>query len=413
MNKTLRIRIRLFLAFAAVGMIGAVSPKTPDEFRIGALLSLTGNWNTLGRASKAAVELAADDVNRYFKDRGISVRIRPIIADTKLQPANAVAQMKKLQYESVHVFIGPQSSAELTALTPIANGTGAIIISQGSTASSLSIELDNVLRMVPDDRREAAALVALLKADGVRAIVPVARVDAGNGGLFSSVTARFASTGGVCSPGVRYEATTSDFGKTLAEISKQASALKSSHPGAKVAVYLAAFDEAAAILAGAKTNSVLSALKWYGSDGVVQSTALTAKADASEFAVRAGYPNPIFGLEDQMVGTWAPLASRIKSRSGIEPDAFALSAYDAVWLAALARAKENSGWDSTRFRNDFTAIAEKYIGVTGPTKLDAAGDRDAGNFDFWGIVGSPGHYTWKRVAVYNASDGTIIRAGNR
>jgi len=391
------------------GGSGTLPTPPANEFRIGALVSLTGNWNTLGKTSKAAVELAAADVNTYFQSQGIALRVKPVIADTKLNPATALTQMTKLQGESVNVFIGPQSSAEVAALKPSADSTGAVLISQGSTASSLSIANDNVFRMCPDDVREAEALVALLQADGVQAIVPVARKDAGNQGLFNSVTARFGLAGGTTSTGVIYDTTLTDFTATLASISSQVTALQALKPGAKIAVYLAAFDEAASILAAAGNDPVLSTVKWYGSDGVALSAALTANAACSAFAIKSGFPNPNFGLDDARVGTWAPIAARIKAKSGIDPDAFALSAYDGVWVAALARAKETGAWNAATFGADFMSTASTYVGITGPTKLDAEGDRDAGNFDFWGIVSSGSGFTWKRVAVYEASTGVIER----
>ncbi|MGV3614622.1 MAG: ABC transporter substrate-binding protein [Fimbriimonas sp.] len=392
---------------------GGTNPELPppgvNEFRIGALLSLTGNWNTLGKASKAAVELAQEDVNAYFAQNNVSTRVRVMVADTKLEPARALTEMNRLAGGGTKVFVGPQSSAEVAGLKPTVDTTGNILISQGSTASSLSVENDNVFRLVPDDLREAMALVALLEADGIKAIVPVAREDAGNGGLYNSTRARFTAGGGVVSTGVRYGADVTDFTATLATIKAQVEELRLTNDAAEVGIYLAAFDEAAAILAAAKDDAVLSTVKWYGSDGVVQSAALTANENAAAFAVQSGFPNPIFGLDDANVGTWGPVAARIKARSGVDADAFALSAYDAVWLAALAHRSAGGTGNMAAYRSAFITTANGYTGLTGSTKLDAAGDRDSGNFDFWGIVGATGNFQWKRVAVYKAADGSIVR----
>jgi branched-chain amino acid transport system substrate-binding protein len=63
-----------------------------------------------------------------------------------------------------------------------------VLISQGSTASSLSIAGDNIFRLVPDDTREAVAMTTMLRADGIRALIPVWRTDLGNDDLAHSVT---------------------------------------------------------------------------------------------------------------------------------------------------------------------------------------------------------------------------------
>lgn len=386
-----------------------VNPPVENELRIGALLSITGNWNTLGRASQAAIEIARDDVNAYLEEHGSSTRVTIEVADTQLSPTLAVTKMTDLAANGATVFIGPQSSAEVAAVKPAADAEGLLVVSQGSTASSLSLADDYIFRLVPDDVREAAALVALLEDDGIKALVPVARDDAGNGGLYTSTRTAFSGAGGSLSAGVRYGTDVTDFTTTIATIRAQVETLRATHADAEVAIYLAAFDEAADILAAAKDDSVLSTVKWYGSDGVVQSAALTANANAAAFASTAGYPNPIFGLDDDAEATWGPVAARIKARSGVDADAFALSAYDAVWLAALAHERDGATASAAAYRTAFTQTAETYSGVTGSTKLDAAGDRDAGNFDFWSIVATGVTFEWKRTAIYKASDGSIIR----
>jgi branched-chain amino acid transport system substrate-binding protein len=388
---------------------GSIPPPQANEFRIGALLSLTGNWNTLGRASKAAVELAQEDVNAYLAGQGSATRVRVVVADTKLEGDRALTEMRRLETLGAKVFVGPQSSSEVAALRTAANTDGTVLISQGSTASSLSIADDNVFRLVPDDVREARALVALLKADGVDAIVPVAREDAGNVGLFDSTRAAFAEGGGHATTGVKYATTTTAFGPVVDAIKAQVQAHQAQDPGETVAVYLAGFDEVAGLLEAAKNDSVLSAVKWYGSDGVVFSQPLIENRNAATFATQAGYPNPIFGLDDAMVGAWSPIAQRIKTRSGVDADAFALSAYDAVWVAALAHRSAGGTGNIANFKAKFVETANSYTGVTGSTKLSAAGDRDSGNFDFWSIATSGNSFRWKRTAVYRASDGQIVR----
>ena len=54
------------------------------------------------------------------------------------------------------------------------------------------------------------------------------------------------------------------------------------------------------------------------------------------FAASVGYPNPIFGLPDTLRNRWQPIADEIEARTGITPDAFALSTYDALFVVNLA-----------------------------------------------------------------------------
>src|SRR5205823_13764073 len=164
--------------------------------------------------------------------------------DTQLDPAKALAALKDLEQRGVHIVIGPQSSAEVAIIKPYADAHNILIISQGSTASSLAIANDNIFRFCPNDTREADAIVALLWNDGIRVIVPLWRNDAGNNGLHDSVQIRFQALGGTVTPGFRYEPTTSDFSAADSSVASQvASLIAGGTNPSSIAVYLAAFDE--------------------------------------------------------------------------------------------------------------------------------------------------------------------------
>jgi ABC-type branched-subunit amino acid transport system substrate-binding protein len=99
------------------------------------------------------------------------------------------------------------------------------------------------------------------------------------------------------------------------------------------------------------------------------------------------------------------IANAIKARTGITPDAFALSAYDALFVVQLALQHAKPQKNFENFKPGFVGEASHYNGVTGSTALDAAGDRDNGDFDFWAVRLEGGTFTWVRVAAY--SNGVI------
>src|SRR5207248_1594799 len=148
-----------------------------------------------------------------------------------------------------------------------------------------------------------------------------------------------------------------------------------------IAVYLAAFDEVVDVFHSAQDNPTLANTTCYGSDGVALSAALTGDSSAAAFAANVGYPNPIFGLPDALRNRWQPIANEIEARTGIAPDAFALSAYDALFVVNLALQYPKPLKNFDRFKAEFIEEADHYQGVTGSTALDAAGDRLNGDFD--------------------------------
>ena len=417
--RMLVIALCVATGLAAAGLLpqdgggpGPAAAGGPREVVFGALLSLTGEWSTLGQASQAALELATADINARMEALGSPVRVRFIVADTRLDPQTALTQVQALAAQGVRIVVGPQSSAEVRTLKSWVDANGVVLISQGSTASSLSLPGDNVFRLVPDDVREAEALVALLAADGVTAIVPAWRTDVGNTGLRDSVTRLFEAAGGVVTEGAPYAPETIDYAGVVTSLRAQVSDAVSRHGADGTAIYLAAFDEVVALFAAAQGDPVLSSVRWYGSDGVAQSDVLLGDAQAARFAARASYPNPLPGLDESLRAVWQPVADHIAARTGREPDAFGLAAYDAAWIAALAQSAVGDTADGATLREAVMRTANGYDGITGRTTLNAAGDRQTGSFDFWAIRDEGGVLRWVRVARYEpvpGGQGRIIR----
>ena len=286
-------------------------------------------------------------------------------------------------------------------IKPYADTHDILVISQGSTASSLSIPGDNIFRLCPNDMREAEAIVALMRHDGIRTIVPLWRNDAGNNGLHDSVKTDFENLGGTVTSGYQYQPTTTDFSVATSSVASQITTLliAGADPNS-VAVYLAAFDEVVGVFHSAANNSTLSSTHWYGSDGVALSAALTGDGSAAAFAVNAGYPNPTFGLPDALQSLWQPVANAIEARTGIKPDAFALSTYDALFVVEQALRAAGDLKDFASFKAAFVNAADVYSGVTGSTALDASGDRLSADFDFWAVRLANGSYGWVRIGTY-------------
>src|SRR5881392_4162999 len=92
-----------------------------------------------------------------------------------------------------------------------ANAHNIILISQGSTASSIAVAGDNLFRLAPNDKLEGAAMAALMRADGIDMMFGVYRLDTGNFGLFDSTQKAFVRDGGTFAAGTSYLPSTSDF----------------------------------------------------------------------------------------------------------------------------------------------------------------------------------------------------------
>jgi branched-chain amino acid transport system substrate-binding protein len=386
-------------------------PNQPHarEVLLGGLFSLTGNWATLGQTSAVAVEIAVDEVNRYLEGNAAGLRFRVAVVDTRLEPERALEEVRALHALGAQILIGPQSSAEVAHLKPYVDANGLLLVSHGSTAGNLAIPGDNVFRFTPSDVPEGVANSAMMWEDGIRTIVPVWRDDAGNAGLEVATRAAFSKLGGTVLEGVSYDTATRDFTTTVAALRAQVEQAIGANGADHVAVYLAAFDEVVQLFASAAMDPVLGTVRWYGSNGVALSDALVSDPTAAAFAIRTGYPNPVFGRDEGASEIWGPLVEQIRARTGQEPDGFALAVYDAVWVAARGYTASGATQDIERLKQAFTTAAATHYGATGWAVLNEAGDRRYGDFDFWAIQMDDGVPRWTRVAVYEGRTGRLTR----
>jgi branched-chain amino acid transport system substrate-binding protein len=396
----------LLLALVSFAANVEAKQSKSQPTKIGVLVSLTGSWSTLGKNTVTALQIAANQIAAQTRGRQ---RFQLLIRDTQLDPSEALDAIRDLNSRGVKIIIGPQSSAEVAMIKPFADANNILVISQGSTASLLAIPNDNIFRFCPNDIREAEAIVALMQHDGIRVIVPLWRNDAGNNGLHDSVQIRFQALGGTVAPGFRYEPTTSDFTAADSSVASQvASLIAGGTDPSSIAVYLAAFDEVVGVFDLAWNYPALLNTVWYGSDGVALSAVLLDDPVAGAFAIHSRYPNPIFGLPDALRNRWQPVADAIEARTGITADAFALSAYDALFVVQNALVHANPQKNFGNFKAAFVNEADHFNGVTGSTALDVAGDRENGDFDFWAVRLQDARATWVRIGTYNNGVLTIF-----
>ncbi|RWY57031.1 ABC transporter substrate-binding protein [Mucilaginibacter gilvus] len=397
-----KLLLPVIALFAVILLVQSCAKSTKvivsKPVKVQGLFSITGNWSSLGITSRAALELAQEDINKYLAQKDAKFHIEVAISDTKLETETARLLFVAAKDLGVKFFIGPQSSAELATIKPEADAHDVLVVSQSSTAGSLAIAGDNIFRFCPSDKIEGAASGATIFKQGSTGLVTVARDDAGNKGLQTSTGAAFAAKGGEVAAIAPYPITTTNYASVIASIKTEVARLTVSKGTGKVAVYLASFDEGIELFKLASAEPTLNSIKWYGGDGVVLSTALLTDPVVAEFAIKTGFFAPSFGLPDAYKSKWEPLAARIKAKTGTDPDAYALAAYDALWtIAYTLEGTDGSTTDFAKIKTLFVAEANKDTGVTGADALDAAGDRASGTFDYFGILKDGASYKWTLV----------------
>jgi branched-chain amino acid transport system substrate-binding protein len=399
--RALPLLLLLLLTLLAAACSGG---DDPDGVRIGALLPLTGSLASYGEASEATLEAARDAINESA-ERTVELVVR----DTETDPEAVLDALEELHEDGIDVVVGPYASSSVEAVQEYADTNGIVLVSPLSTAGTLALPDDNIFRFTPDERAEGEAVAAVLLEDGVETVIPVTRDDAGNRGLQVGLKAAFEAAGGTVVEGVTYAADEDDFAAVVADIVE----LIETHASDSTAVYLTAFGEVAQLFnaASGADDPALTSLPWYGSDSVALSAELLADRVAAEFAVQLGYPNPILGLRDEDSALWQPVIEAVEEEIGRRPDTFALAAYDALVVLHTALESAGADADAEAIGAAFVSAARGHTGLTGPTDLNAAGDRAHASFDFWSVCPDGSEFAWVRTISFTQTSGeaTITR----
>jgi branched-chain amino acid transport system substrate-binding protein len=384
---------------------------------IGALLPLTGTLSSFGEDAETSLRLAVEDVNNQLAKSGSSSRVGLVIEDTKTDPNVAREKLMDLASKGIRIVIGPPTSAEVAAVKGYAGKNGILIVSSSSTAPSLSIPNDNVFRFVPDDNYQAEVLAKKMWDEGTRVVIPIWRTDVFGNNLQSLLKESFEKLGGKMLDGIGYEPPVGNFAASLHRINfivweQELRALTQKVNDAvrqygadKVGVYIVAFDEIVPIMIQANRHQDLQSVRWYGSDGSAQHEGLIKNIEAAEFAVKTNFLNPIYGVETS--DRFEKLQERIVQEIDRVPRSYAEVTYDEFWVAALTLNNYTGTQqdDIGSLRQTFINTANFYIGVTGRTELNDAGDRKNGSYEFWAIrslskdVNSKGSFEWTHVAA--------------
>ncbi len=376
---------------------GSNNDPVDADLRIGALLDLSGDSSATTAMVEQAVQQAALNAQALGVVVGVEVR------DTQGDPSIAVQQMQELLDLGIRVFVGPSTSAEAQAVLPLANASGALVVSESSTAQSLAIPNDALYRMSPTSNVESQASVDFIKLRGRTSLVTVSRDDIGNLEAVSAVRADASRAGISLQPMITYSSSQgTDFNAVARQI---ADAVSAAGNAATVGVYVAGFDEVAGLLADCAVIPTLQDVAFYGSDGVAQNSTINSSAKSSFFAVQAdSLPSALIGVPTDKQVQAQQVTLEI---GGTTPNGFVLNAYDAVSIMTNAYISNSSfGSGGAGDRTSFVKAADGYSGLTGTIELNAAGDRITALYTMWGVCYVSGLTNWYSVGSWTPNSWT-------
>jgi branched-chain amino acid transport system substrate-binding protein len=365
-----------------------------EDITIGALLPLTGSVASIGEASRVALEVSAEDINSYYSGLGSGKNVKLIVRDTKSDPETALEQLKELDKMGIKLVIGPQGSTEAAAVLEYANRNGIVLLSTASTAPALAVPNDNLYRFVPDDTNQGLVLARMMKDEGISTVIPMYRNDVWGKGLAGEVEKSYKALNGTVLEGVAYETANKNLSAEVEALNKKVIAATSENGKGSVAVLLCSYDEATEIFALARNYPALSEVKWYGTDGMALNKKLINDKNAASFAAATNVTAPIYGYEGEN-DIYQVTGPKIEKRLGRIPESYALTAYDALWIATFVNLDAVPDNDKS-IEMAMDTLTDTYYGISGWAILNENGDRKYWDYDIWKVTEEKGSYKWEK-----------------
>ncbi|RDD63777.1 ABC transporter substrate-binding protein [Ferruginivarius sediminum] len=367
---------RIAFAGALAGAMAASGSAAAQDVKIGALFPMTGDLQAYGGSSANGIRLAVEEINAASGVLGEELAFA--IGDTQTTPQAGVDAANKLvSIENVAGIVGAMSSGvSIPVARSVSSQKGVPQISNASTSPVITDLDDNgyMFRTVPSDALQGIVLGNLAYDEGYRTVSVVYVNNAYGEGLANEFTKQFEKRGGKVAASLPYEKGKASYRGELGQAAK----------GGAEALALIGYPENG-------TTILRQALE----EGHFNKFIFTDGMKAPEVAKNIGG-----GYLDDAIGTApsAPEGTMAKEHFGnayeakfgeLPPKPFIDTAYDAVYLLALAMEKAGST-DGEAIRDALNEVANPPGMKVGPGEFAKAKDAIANGEDvnYEGVAGS-------------------------
>jgi len=373
--------------------IAALNATT--EYPIGVSFPLTGELSDVANQWKVVAQMAIDDLNNELAKEGVRVRFKLIVMDDKTEAQTALSVVQTLAQQGVKVILGPAASSQVKAVKAFADSNKILIVSPSSTAPTLAIPNDFIVRTVGSDAVQAEALAKLAFEQGCKNVIVFYRDDEYGQAFAKFFNDIFSSLGGKATF-MKYATGQADYASEVTQLSSKVKEI-----GADGVVMISFDTDGANIISHAKDDPVLSSVRWFSSEGVHGTSYLTTP-EAAKFIEKVHLlgTRPIFKENP----VYKDFAARYKQLTGRDPPVFSANVYDSIILIGKAILLAGK-YDGEAIRDAMFEVAKTYYGASGWCILNDAGDRAYQDYAIWTVTLVNGTYEYKDIGSY--SGGTI------
>lgn len=390
------------LAVAACGDKDSKS-SSADSVRVGAVMTISGTLGSGASIEQQGIQLAVDEINAAGGVGGKPLEITFMDEESKAE--KTLEAFQSLYAAGIKLVVGPGfSGGTLKATQEFGIANGMAVITYAATSPAITTLADNGLvnRTAPSDAFQGVVAASVAKNDYKAAKAAIIYLDNPYGnGLADAFEAEFKKLGGAVTTKKSYpeledsQIATYDFSSLVTAMFTDAPDL----------IYLITYESDGAQLTKAMKAAYLAQTGAkpiiMGCDGNV-AEGFIANADPDVIKGMVGtQPSPIETDPD-----YAGFLTRFKAKWNAEGGLYSSTAYDAVYLMALAIEAAGGSTEGTDVAPHIVASStggEKvkptgwadaatkaragtdidFVGVSGPVDLDANGDPTSGSYEIW------------------------------
>lgn len=403
------ILIGAAIGYYSTSFLAAPTATKTVTYTIGLATDLSGGGESFGSETSTSAQIAISEINAYLAQSGNPVRFAlssPV--DTLTTTDGAVSAIKTLASAGDTVVLCHCWSGQLSAVESFANSQHIVVVAVSSTSNLLAVPKGYLFRLIAPDSFQGKAVTTLLWDEGIRNVAVIYRNDPYGQGISGVFNTDFTSLGGKVTLEA-YQPSLSDYASEVATLSTN---VKNLGVGAQTGVLFIGFAaEAVNIFTHASTDSTLTQVRWFSSEGPKGPDILPPKVPASIGA---------FEMQTHLTGTFpqsitsnaieTSFLSAFHSKTGHPPQAYGEQAYDGMYLLANTVLAAGS-YNSTAVKNLLPTIAQHMIGASGPMAVDSNGDRASQDYVVWTVVSSQGTYDFKNIGGWAASTGVLTFNG--
>jgi len=395
MKRIILVAALLTLFCIAGASFGANNCNAQEKqiIRIGALLTLTGEWREGGVGAHKALVAGLDQVNHYLAPSGL--RFELDVRNTAGNPQKALTELASLAKSGVRIVIGPQNSEEVQAVSQFAAAHSVLLVSPSATSPELS-QKDNFFRVIPTDWNQADGLMKIMTAGKFSRFVVAYRSDAYGVG-FNTQLQQAAKAYGIelvgsvalPQPSAGYAATVKALEQKLGVDNLQQTAM----------IFIGSAQDASGIIRDIPETSSLAQVKWFAGADIISSKELLADHSVAAFAARAEMEGLSIGYRGIALDVLPYINYALNGAADISPEA--LTSWDALWLIAET-CRKNPSADIEHLKTGLKVTANQFRNSFGMINvMDENGDTRSARFMRYQIAtDGKGQFFWQNKGHY-------------